>query len=63
MNHKFNSLFIVYPIVFLVVRTVFSFVKNNAEQSVYETLVIFAMYYLAVSVCYSIDLYIQKKNS
>ncbi|WP_411304149.1 hypothetical protein [Priestia aryabhattai] len=47
----------------MVVRTVFAFVKNSAEQSVYETLVILAMYYLAVSVYYSIDLYIQKKNS
>lgn len=63
MNCKFNSLFIVYPIVFFVVRTVFSFVKNSAAESVYETLVILAMYYLAVSVYYSIDLYMQKKNS
>lgn len=62
MNRKFNSLFISYPIVFFVVRTVFSFVKNSAE-SVYETLAILAMYYFAVSVFYSIDLYRQKKNS
>ncbi|KLV30177.1 hypothetical protein, partial [Priestia megaterium] len=63
MNRKFNSLFIVYPIGFFVVRTVFSFVKNSAAESVYETLAILAMYYFAVSVFYSIDLYMQKKNS
>lgn len=57
MNRKFNSLFIVYPIIFFVVRTAFSFVKNSAAESVYETLAILAMYYCAVSVFYSIDLY------
>lgn len=63
INRKFNSLFIIYPIVFFIVRTVFSIMKKSAEESVYETLAILAMYYFAVSVFYSIDLYIQKKNS
>ncbi len=63
MNRKFNSLFIVYPIVFFVVRSVFSFVKNSAQNLLYETLAILAMYYFAVSIFYSIDLYMQKKNS
>ncbi|OUT33175.1 hypothetical protein B1R96_00850 [Priestia aryabhattai] len=63
MNRKFNSLFIIYPIVFFVVRTVFLIIKNSAGESVYETLAILAMYYFAISVFYSIDLYMQKKNS
>ncbi|MDY0940533.1 hypothetical protein [Priestia megaterium] len=63
MNRKFNSLFIVYPVVLFVVRTGFSILKNSAAESIYETLAILAMYYFAVSVFYSIDLYMQKKNS
>lgn len=63
INRKFNSLFIIYPIVFFVVRTVFLIIKNSAGESVYETLAILAMYYFAISVFYSIDLYMQKKNS
>jgi len=61
LSNKFKSLFIIYPLVWIVVSTIWYFFKKNLEQLLAHYIVI-VVYLILVGSAYLIEKKIQEKR-